>query len=140
MVVIAVEELNFLERPGAGQVADDRRVHEKKQIESRRAWDREGGGSPNGGKTRDKYRFSRVFAQKVTFKRPVLSRVRMISLNSVRYISRGNSLCVSSLSVFMSLHMSMPGLIPVLAEGQWPDGRARAELWESGFSLPPGVR
>lgn len=83
VVVVAVEELNFLERPGAGQVADDGRVHEKEQIESRCAWHRGGGGRPNGSKRRDTYYFSRIFAQKVTFKRPVLSRVRMVSLKSV---------------------------------------------------------
>lgn len=48
VVVVAVEELNFLERPGAGQAAGDRGVHEEEQAERRGPWWRKGPRSRRG--------------------------------------------------------------------------------------------
>lgn len=49
VVVVAVEELNFLERLGAGQAAGHRGVHEEEEAEGRGPWRRKGPGSREGG-------------------------------------------------------------------------------------------
>lgn len=45
VVVVAVEELNFLERLGAGQAAGHGGVHEEEEAEGRGPWRRKGPGS-----------------------------------------------------------------------------------------------
>lgn len=62
VVVVPIEELHLLEGPGAGQVADDGRMHQKKQIQSRCSWCQEG-----ASERRQEYYISGSFAQKVTF-------------------------------------------------------------------------
>lgn len=48
VVVVAVEELNFLKRLGAGQAAGHGGVHEEEEAEGRGPWRRKGPGSRRG--------------------------------------------------------------------------------------------